>query len=286
MRGGGRIRAPATGPWTRVLLLVLLLSGCTEPAAESNGLSGRVEITGSSTIAPLLSEIARRFEEEHAGVRVAVHTGGSSRGINDVMRGTADIGMASRMLTGEENERLRVFRLGLDGIALITNRENPVEALTTDLVVHIFTGAVDNWSAVGGHDRSITVVNKADGRATLTVFLGHFGLERVDMAGDLIIGENQHGIRAVAADRGAIGYVSVGAAMVEMNRGTAIRILAIDGVVARLETVRAGDYPLLRELNLVTGAEPTEATQAFLRFARSQGVHDLFEAFGYVPGAD
>ncbi len=54
--------------------------------------------TGSSTVAPLVGEMARRFEIMNLGVRIDVQTGETSRAINDTLNDTADIGMVSRAL--------------------------------------------------------------------------------------------------------------------------------------------------------------------------------------------
>ncbi len=268
-----------------VLALALAACGNGDQTADS-ATGGRLEITGSSTLAPLIAEIGARFEAAHPDARIAVQTGGSSRGISDAAEGLADIGMSSRELTETEQRRLRQHRIGVDGIAVILHRDNPVDRLSREQLVALFTGGVDNWQEVGGADRAVTVVDKADGRATLTEFLRFFDLPREAIAAHLIIGDNQHGIRSVAGNPGAIGYVSVGAGTVEAERGTAIRLVAIDEQWPTLETVRNGDYALTRDLILVSGAEPSALTLAFIDFVRDAAVHDLYADFGYVPAAE
>ena len=76
--------------------------GCDD-ASASRG-RNKIVITGSSTVAPLISEIGKRFESLHSGIRVDVQTGGSSRGIADTRNGLADIGMVSRALTSQESD--------------------------------------------------------------------------------------------------------------------------------------------------------------------------------------
>ena len=59
-----------------------------EVATQSTDrLQGKLVLTGSSTVAPLASEIGKGFESENPGVRVDVQTGGSSRGIADARQG-------------------------------------------------------------------------------------------------------------------------------------------------------------------------------------------------------
>ena len=133
----------------------------------------RLVITGSSTVAPLVSELGKAYEADNPGVRIDVQTGGSSRGVADVRQGVADLGMISRELAAEEAD-LWGDAIALDGISLILHQDNGVSALTSDQVAAIFTGEIDNWQELGGADAPITVVNKAEGRATLEIFFFFF----------------------------------------------------------------------------------------------------------------
>jgi phosphate transport system substrate-binding protein len=68
----------------------------------------------------------------------------------------------------------------------------------------------------------------------------------------VVIGDNEQGIKTVAGNLGAIGYVSVGAAEYAATHDVAIRLLPLDGIPASIETVKDGSFPLSRPLNLVT----------------------------------
>jgi phosphate transport system substrate-binding protein len=155
--------------------------------------------------------------------------------------------------------------------------------LRAEQVRAIYTGAVNGWEEVGGGEGPITVVNKAEGRATLEVFQKFFALSSEETEADVVIGDNQHGIKTVAGSPSAIAYVSIGAADYEARRGTAIKLLAVGGVEATPEAVARGQFPIARPLNLVVRQEPTGLTAAFLEFARSEAVHDLIEAQFFVP---
>ena len=61
-------------------------------------------VTGSSTIYPLMIDIAHRFESANAGVAIEVRSGGSGRGIADLRAQVADIAMVSRPLTDNERD--------------------------------------------------------------------------------------------------------------------------------------------------------------------------------------
>ena len=91
-----------------IVLVTLLSGGCDEQAggggSPAGDLRGRLVLTGSSTIAPLMSEIGKRFEMIHPDVRIDVQMGGSSRGVADARQGLADIGMVSRSLNDDESD--------------------------------------------------------------------------------------------------------------------------------------------------------------------------------------
>lgn len=267
----------------------LLLAGCGKQegadGSAGKGLQGKLVLTGSSTVAPLAGEIAKRFEQLHPGVRIDVQTGGSSRGIADARRGTADIGMASRALKPEEAD-LAAHTIALDGISIILHRDNPAATLSDKQVIAIYTGKIERWSEVGGPDQPITVVNKAEGRSTLELFLGHFKLKSEDLRASIVIGDNQQGILTVAGDPHAIGYVSIGTATYEASHGTAIKTLPMNGIDPTLANVRNGSFPMSRPLNLVTHGETSPLAEAFIAFASSREVNDLIEAQYFVPIAE
>jgi phosphate transport system substrate-binding protein len=266
-------------------------SSHSDPSGTSSGTSqgddvqpaqSRLVITGSSTVAPLALEIGKRFESLNAGVRVDVQTGGSSRGIADAQRGLADIGMASRALKESEGD-LHSFTIARDGICLIVHESNPIRSLSNEQVVAIYTGRIRNWSAAGGDDAPVTVVNKAEGRSTLELFLDYFQLKSPDVQADVVIGDNEQGIKTVAGNPNAIGYVSIGTAEYDASLGIPIRLLPIGGVDASVANVADKTFPLSRPLNLVTASEPSGLAKQFIEFARSDFVHDLIREQYFVP---
>lgn len=242
-------------------------------------------VTGSSTIAPLAIEIGKRFETLHPGVRVDVQTGGTSRGIADVRRGLADIGMASRPLNSTEND-LHKFPIARDGVCLIIHRDNKVQKLTDEQIIAIFTGKMKNWTEAGGSDQPITVVNKAAGRATLEVFLKHFKLKSEEIHADVIIGDNEQGIKTVAGNPNAIGYVSIGTAEFDAQNGVHIKLLPASGVKATTDNLANGSFPISRPLSFVTKQQPVGLVKEFIEFAQSDQVQDLVKEICFVPIAN
>ncbi|OLT58966.1 phosphate ABC transporter substrate-binding protein [Moorena bouillonii] len=254
-----------------------------EVATQSTDqLQGKLVLTGSSTVAPLASEIGKRFESENPGVRVDVQTGGSSRGIADARQGVADIGMVSRDLKQSEKD-LQGFAIARDGIGIIVHKTNPVQSLSNEQIVDIYQGKIDNWQDVGGKRAPITVVNKAEGRSTLELFLKYFQLKNSEIKADVVIGDNEQGIKTVAGNPNGIGYVSIGTAEYSSKQDVPIKLLPVAGIAATTENVQNGTFPLSRSLTLVTKTIPVGLDKAFIEFSRSQKVQDIVKEQNFVP---
>jgi phosphate transport system substrate-binding protein len=259
----------------------VLLTLVAYPKGEASASQVRLVLTGSSTVAPLVNEIGKRFEKSNPGIRVDVQSGGSSRGMNDVRAGLADIGMISRALRPDESD-LSAHIIAIDGIGMIIHKANAVQALSDAQIKDIYSGKIVNWKSVGGEDRRITVVNKAEGRSTLELFLNHYKLLNREIKAQVVIGENQQAIKTVAGNRGALAYVSIGAAEFEARGGANIRLLSSSSVPATLENVRTGKFMLTRPLNLVTKGKMSDLASRFVQFSKSNEVKDLIDAQFFV----
>ncbi len=270
-----------TRHWMALAIVAVLVAAMVVACSRGDS-ENRLVVTGSSTVAPLVSVIAKRYEAKHPGVRIDVQMGGSSRGLADARRGLADIGMMSRGLKAGEND-VEAVAIARDGICLIVHKDNPVEGLTDEQLVAIYKGEIANWKDVGGADAPITVVNKAEGRSTLELFVAHFDLENPQIKAHVVVGDNEQGIQTVAGNPNSIGYVSIGTAEYDATHGVAIKLLAVGGVTPSVENVKLGKFPLSRPLNLVTAGETTPLADDFIAFARSQAVHDLVEKQYFVP---
>ena len=190
--------------------------------------------------------------------------------------------MASRSLKADESD-LTAHRLAMDGVCLIAHKDNPVASLTDAQVVAIYSGKARNWKEVGGPDKTIVVANKAEGRATLEVFLEYFKIDAAAIRADVIVGENQQAIKTVEGNPDAVAYVSIGTAAYEAANGTPIRLLRMNGIEPTNGHVADGSFPVARPLNFVTMGAPTGLAKEFLDFALSDKVHDLVEKHLFIP---
>lgn len=264
------------------IALCLLSQSCAEqPKAGLK--QQKLIITGASTIAPLVSELGKRFEKQHPGTRIDVHTGGSARGLADASQGLSDIGMVSEALTPEEQKGMQVFLIGRDGISIIVHADNPLDKIVKNQVVAVYTGKINNWKDLGGKDAPIAKVHKAEGHSTLKLFLQYFGIDSQAVKADVVIGDDQQGIKTVAGNQNSIGYVSIGSTQQSIKQGVKVKLLTLDGVKATSATVADKSFPLLRPLNLVTKGQPTELTKQFIDFAQAKENYDLVRKENFVP---
>lgn len=114
-------------------------------AYESASPSGKVVVAGSSSVTPVMEKLAEAYQEANKDVTVEVQQSDSTTGITSAKEGICDIGMASRDLKDEEKDGLTAQEIARDGIAVIVNKDNDVDELTSDQVKSIFTGETTTW---------------------------------------------------------------------------------------------------------------------------------------------
>ncbi len=116
---------------------------------EAKDASGKLTISGSSSVTPLMEALKEAYEKLNPNVTIELQQSDSTTGMNDAAEGISDIGMASRELKQEELDKgLVPTVIAMDGIAVIVNNDNPLEELTGDQVRDIYTGDVTEWDAL------------------------------------------------------------------------------------------------------------------------------------------
>ncbi|MGN0715997.1 MAG: substrate-binding domain-containing protein [Anaerovoracaceae bacterium] len=120
------------------------------PAYEQKSdLSGKIVLAGSTSVSPVMLVLADAYKAIYSGVEIEVQQTGSGAGITSTIEKACDIGMSSRALKPEELEQgLTETTIAMDGIAVIVNKANTAEDLTSEQIRQIFTGEVTDWSEV------------------------------------------------------------------------------------------------------------------------------------------
>lgn len=108
--------------------------------------SGTVNIAGSSSVTPVMEKLKEAYAAVNPNAEIVIQQNDSTTGITSAIDGVCDIAMASRELKESEIAAgLTPTTIALDGIAVIVNLDNPVNALTSDEVKAIYTGEKTEW---------------------------------------------------------------------------------------------------------------------------------------------
>lgn len=114
-------------------------------AYQAGSVSGKIAIVGSTSVTPLMEKLAEAYKKLNPEVSIDITSNGSSAGVTAVKEGVADIGMVSRELKDKEKPGLTPQVIALDGIAVVINKDNPLEELSMDQVKAIYTGDLLTW---------------------------------------------------------------------------------------------------------------------------------------------
>lgn len=118
-------------------------------AFTSNNASGNIVVAGSSSVTPVMEKLKEAYIAINPNATIEVQQSDSTTGMNSVIEGVCDIGMASREVKDSELEAGVVpTTIAIDGIAVIVNLENSISDLTSDQVRGIYTGEITDWSEV------------------------------------------------------------------------------------------------------------------------------------------
>jgi len=300
------------------LLAAAFLTGCGE-TVDPNEPQGFIQTKGSDTIVNAMQEVAEEFMQEYPHVFVAVTGGGSGVGIASLINKTTDVATASREMKAKEIEiaekrgvHPKEFVVAYDGVAVIVNRNNPVDRLTLEDLHNIFTGKITNWKQLGGKDAPIVTLSREVSSGTHMYFkeevvqLGQKGSTEEFSKETLLLTSSQAIVEEVASNEGAIGYLGMGYLS---DRTKAVRVArhslgpqgrSASGLVPRaardegqaasddffpptVENVVKKTYPLSRPLYVYTDGEPQGLVKLFIDFTLGPVGQRQFMETGFVP---
>lgn len=241
-------------------LLAVLLTGCGGTETKT------IILDGSTAMTSVMAVLQEAFREKQPDIQINCSGSGSGAGIEGVLAGTCDIGLSSRALTPEETQRGAVGRvIAWEEIAVVVHPDNPVQTLSPETLVGIFTGKFLRWSELGGEDAPIAVYGREAGSGTRDAFEESLGI--VDQcayrneycsAGD-VLGNT-------AGNPNAIGYAS------RTALNASVSAIPLDQPVQR---------PFLLVLRKDSPLRPEAA--AFLAFAGSSEAVPYLRLAGVVP---
>lgn len=248
---------------TLAIVALTLVSCSTQALPASTPTSDAVTLRLYATTAtfPLLDSLATHYAEGHTHLSFDI-AAGSFQAMFERLKN----GEQAYLLTNHlppDSEPILAWPIGQDGIAVIVHPDNSLTELSTDQLRSIYLGHISNWQDVGGADESIIVFSREDGSGTRAEFERLVMGERLTRQSAQVAPSSKAMISSVAAEPGAIGYVSMS------YLDDSIHALAIDGTLPTPDTVYDNLYPLRSTLYVIGTVEPEGDYYDFIGWIQS-----------------
>lgn len=286
------------------LAAIVVARDDTPPPVECA--KGSLTLTGSTAFAPVLRDVAARYERDCSGAKVTVDAHGSTAGLRDLMtqggtrKGSPSvIAFSDGPKPASGMDALAENRVALSVFAVVVNDQVGLKNLSTDSVRRIYKGEVTNWNQLGGPDLPVRMVSRDANSGTRLVFQrrvlgqGEPANTSVDCAhkeeyekGDFIrceLDSTQQVLATVAATPGAIGYSELNLA--EHAKG--LHPVDLDGDPPATADIEKGTsaYPYREIEYAYTYNSPAEGSIAenFLTYLIRGKGQTTIGSYGHIP---
>ena len=235
-------------------------------------------------------------------VTIQVTGGGSGTGIAALLNGTTNLANLSRPIKPEEAQKAKEQgkeilenKVAYDGLAVVVSKSNPVQQLSLQQLMGIYTGHFNNWNEVGGPDQKILRYCREANSGTYVFFKEHVLADR-DYAPDCQTMPGTGAVaEAVAKDPSGIGYGGVSyfenrpelkiIAVKKDENSEAISPVTAEGKVNSAQ-IRSLQYPISRHLYVYVLGPTTPETKAYIDWMLSDAGQKVVAEVGYVPLKD
>jgi phosphate transport system substrate-binding protein len=246
---------------TLTITLITLFALAAPAVAGESALT----IDGSTSIFPLMTQLASAYHKATHAPTPKVGQGTSDAGVNDVSAGRVDIADVSRNPEESDPQGLEFTKIARDGVCMITNPKNPISNLNQQEVQAIFTGNVREWSEVPGAKISgpIDLVDRIASSGTQDAFQ-HIFLGETLKISPSAEAEESNGLvqNKVHVDEDAIGFVSFAFT-------SGVNAVGYQGVACTLQNAKSGQYQGVRNFWMVTKGVPKGAAKKFIEWITS-----------------
>lgn len=284
-------------------LLVLVAAACSGGDGDSDGgLSGTIEIDGSSTVFPISAAVAEEFRKVQPEVRVNVGVSGTGGGFKRFVTGETDISNASRPIKQSEADSAVAngiefiqMPVGVDGLTVIVHPDNDfASCLTIEELKHVWEpgSEVNAWSEVRGGfpEERLRLYGADTDSGTFDYFTEEIVGEAQSSRADYTASADDNVlVRGIASDPSALGYFGYAYYLENADQVNSVEIDSGDGCVAPTpENIESGAYsPLSRPLFIYVNKARVEKPEvrAFLEFYMAEAKR-LTTEVGYVPADD
>jgi phosphate transport system substrate-binding protein len=254
-------------------------------AASKAPAQSAVRASGSSALQPLINAAKEQYETTHSGASIEISAGGSKKGLTDVASGAVQIGNSDIFAPEDLKAKLVDHKVAVVGFAAMANKgpyNQKVTALSLEQLAKVFSGTIKNWKELGGSDQAITVINRAAGSGTRSVF------GALVLGGDKFVEsqtEDNSGalVTKLKQSTGAISYLALSFGDPEL---VVLSLKTGDKVVEPgQESITSGAYPIWSYEHMYTMGEPTGPTAQFISYVLSPEFQTgvLPKVKGFIP---
>ena len=250
-------------------------------------------VDASLATQPLMDAYVKYFGNDEILEQVKLNYTNTHPAYEKLIQGDADLIIVTepskeelQMAEGASVD-LSITKVVNEGFVFFVNAKNPVDGLSLEQIVDIYSGKINYWNEVGGNSNKIIPYQRPinSGSQTGMLSLVMKGIEMREPTSEEAI-ESMGGIIDIVADYDnnidGIGYSYYYYANV-MYHTPNIKFLAIDGIEPTYETIGNETYPLMTAYYIVTRSDADEETLHFKDLLLSkEGMKVAQEAY-YVP---
>lgn len=198
------------------------------------------------------------------------------------------LGLYSSNEVPMESDELRYEIIGYAPLVFYVSESNEISELTTEQIVGIYSGEIENFEEIGGYKAKINPYQRSHLIYAQIMMQNIMGDTKMLTPKEIDSG----GINPINPEpieyknsKGSIGYALGNAA--DKLYGSQIKLLSIDGVSPTDDNVRSGEYPYYAAVYAVTRNDGSDSVgNKFLDWILSDNGQKCIEFAGFVPVTD
>jgi len=239
-----------------------------------------------------MAEMAAAYEKK-TGVKIDLKGGGATKGIRQTASGETSIGGTCRhviedrdtLTTVGAERRVQLTPVAWDALAVIVNKDNPVDNITLDQLRALYEGRITNWQQLGGKNEPVELyVRKGKisgvGRTLRELVFNDYDKEFVATH---VVASTGPLERAIPENLRGIGTTGISSA----RRVKGVKILKLNGKEPSYANIKTGEYLLYRPLYMVTHLQVKDPeVKKFVDFVMSEEGKAVMRKVGTVPYED
>ena len=186
----------------------------------------------------------------------------------------------------EKGTVFEYIQIGSEAFVFFVHKDNPIDSLTVEQIRGIYSGAITNWSQVGGEDEKIVPFQRPENSGSQSMLIRFMGdTPIIEPDTETTVGGMGGIIEKVADYKNkstSIGF-SFRFYVEGMIRNPDIKMIAIEGVAPTVENIQNDTYPVIAPVYAVTyEGNPKASVKQLLDWILSEEGQYIINETGYV----